>query len=227
MQLARRVAFLAVLGLAGCLALAGCRSQPSVAAYVGNHRYSQADVDRILKQVKDKPEPAVPVTRQRIVRLLVLRDLAQRMVTERKIEVKPFRGDFGQALNLPGDSELVKLYQSFYELRSVLEAVAPPGKVDDDDLLGFYRAGVDAGVFPPGASADQVRQGLAGNQNVLAIFGLRDLLSAEGDREHVRLNPRFGPLALPELQQSPQTGHVFELAVPFRAAANAPVRDSR
>ncbi len=227
MQRARRVAFLAVLGLVGGLALAGCRSQPSVAAYVGGHRYSQADVDRIVNQVKDKPEPAVPATRQRVVRLLVLRDLAQRMATERKIEVKPSSGDFGQALNLPGGSEYVKLYRSFYELQSALEAVAPPGKVNDDDLLGFYRAGVDAGAFRPGASVDEVRQGLAGNQDVLAVFGLRDLLSAEGDREHVRLNPRFGPLALPELQQSQQTGRVYELAVPFRAAANAPVRDSR
>jgi hypothetical protein len=226
MQRARRMALVAALALAAGLALTGCRSQPSVAAYVGDHRYTQADVDRIFNEVKDKPEPAVPATRQRIVRLLVLRDLAKQVATARKVQVKPIGADFGQVLNLPTDSAYVKLYQNFYELQSALGEVAQPAKATDDDLFGFYRAGVAAGVFPAGASDEVVRQQLGNNEGVMAVFGLRDLLAAEGDREHVRVNPRFGPLAMPQLQQDQQTGRVFELTVPFRADAKSPVRDS-
>src|SRR5688572_15259376 len=51
MQRTRRMALLAVLALAGGLVLAGCRSEPKVAAYVGGTRYTVADVSAMTSRI--------------------------------------------------------------------------------------------------------------------------------------------------------------------------------
>src|SRR5690242_15564510 len=48
MQRARRLALVAVLALLGALALTGCRSEPSVAAYVGDQKIMVKDIDGVI-----------------------------------------------------------------------------------------------------------------------------------------------------------------------------------
>ena len=49
MLLARRVVLVAVSAVLGGMALTGCRSEPTVAAYLDQKKITEADVDALIK----------------------------------------------------------------------------------------------------------------------------------------------------------------------------------
>jgi hypothetical protein len=226
MQRARRVALLALLAVLGGLALAGCRAEPAVAVYVGKAKYTHAYVDRVVNEIGPTRHPAVVVNRQWVVRLLVTRDLAKQLAAEKSLTVEPADAAvFSDVLKLPAGSEFAKLWADVYALQRAVGATVTPAPVADDDLLRYYRAGVAAGVYPAGVSDDAVRTNL-NNSTVLGRLGLRNLLVEAAARQHVTVNPRFAPLAMPLLLQDSGSGQLYEVAVPFPLDTTTGVRDS-
>ena len=59
MQRARRFAFVAALAVAGLTALTGCRTNPEVAVYLGQDRYTEAQVTQIYENAYDTLQAAV------------------------------------------------------------------------------------------------------------------------------------------------------------------------
>src|SRR5262245_45285808 len=104
MQRARRAALCALLALLGGFALAGCRTEPSVAAYVGDARYSLAEVDRIVATAESGKDAAVTADRQWVVRLIVTRDLARQLAAERGLTVEPDQADAPDRSQSPSGS---------------------------------------------------------------------------------------------------------------------------
>lgn len=226
MQRAYRMALCAVLALLGGLALAGCRSEPSVAAYVGDARYTQHDVDRIVNAVGSAEHPAVTVNPQWVVRLLVTRDVARRLATEQHLTVPSADlATFSEVLRLPAGNEYAKLWAEVYSLQRALGATLQPAPIADDDLLRYYRAGVAAGIYPAGAPDDAVRANLS-NATIAGRLALRNLIAEAVVRQHVIVNPRFAPLAMPLLLQDSSTGRLYEVAVPFPRDTTTGVHDS-
>ena len=96
-MITRRLVAAAVLGALAVTAVAGCRSQPTVAAYVGDKTYDTAKVEQIYDEARTShaasaspgptatpsARPEAPVSRQQIVAALVGRDLAAAVVAEK------------------------------------------------------------------------------------------------------------------------------------------------
>ncbi|HLL66183.1 MAG TPA: hypothetical protein VK453_10610 [Micromonosporaceae bacterium] len=89
MQRARRTAVLAVLTLAGVLALTGCRSEPGVAIYIGDTRYSQERVDGLANQFTDVVGAPPATSRQQVVSWIVASEVGKRMAAEEKWQTPP------------------------------------------------------------------------------------------------------------------------------------------
>jgi hypothetical protein len=220
MQRARRLALGALLILLGGLAVAGCRSEPSVAVYVGNVAYTNADVDRIVNPAGGRTDAAVTVTPQWVVRLIVTRDLAKQLAAEKNVTVEQV--DVSGVLQMPPSDEYAKLWSEVYALQRALVGSVRPQPVSDEDLSRFYQAGVAAGLFRPDVPLPDLREALAGAD--VAWFGLRNLIADAAATHHVTVNPRFAPLALPILVRP--GGQVFQLTVPFPVDTTTGVRDS-
>jgi hypothetical protein len=225
MQRARRAALCAVLALLGGFALAGCRTEPSVAVYVGDARYSQAEVDRIVATANATKDAAVTADRQWVVRLIVTRDLARQLAAEKGVTVEPAEVDsLSRVLSPSAGTEYTRLWAEVTILEGELQRTVIPAPVSDDDLLRFYRSGVSAGFFGPGATLEELREQLNARL-VAALIGLRRLIADAVVSHHVSVNPRFTPLALPVLLPS-NSGRIYQVAVPFEADTTTGVRDN-
>jgi hypothetical protein len=221
MQRARRAALGAALALLGALAMTGCRSEPSVAAYVGSVAYTHADVDRIVNPATARENPAVSVSPQWVVRLIVTRDLAKKLAAEKKLTVET--PDLSPLLNMPATDEYAKLWSEVVALENALGESAPPATITDEDLVRFYHAGVAAGFFRPDVPMGVLR-GSAGPE-LAPLFGLRKMFADAAVKHHVSVNPRFAPLAMPLLVRG-NGGRLFQLVVPFPPDSSTGVRDS-
>ncbi len=222
MQLARRVALGALAALLAGLALTGCRSEPSVAVYVGNVRYTHADIDRIVNPAAERKGPAVPVSPQWVVRLVVTRDLAKQLVAEKNLEVEPV--DLSRALNMASDDEYARLWNEVLALELALWGSVTPVSATDEDLARVYRAIVQAGLLDPDLPASVVRQQLGGPE-LAAWLGVRTLIADAVASHHVTVNPRFAPLAMPLLLRG-SGGQPYQIALPFPLDTTTGVRDS-
>jgi hypothetical protein len=215
MQPARRVALAALVAVLSGLVLPACRTEPTVAVYVDSHRYTEKSVDRIVKTGQGNPA-GLTASREWVVELLVARDIGEKLVAEQNVTVQ--HTDTG-----PAAAEYLKLWATVYDIEQALLQTAKQPHLTDADLTGFYRAGVAAGLYPAGATQDQVRAGL-NNPGVASVIGLRAMFS-DAAAHHVTVNPRYAPLALPYLHIDPQ-GHGYQLAVPFPPDTATGVRDS-
>jgi hypothetical protein len=225
MQRARRAALCAVLALLGSFALAGCRTEPSVAVYVGDTRYTQAEVDRIVAAANSAKNAVLTADPQWVVRLIVTRDLAKQLAAEKGVKVEPGQVDaLSQRWSSFANSEYARLWAEVMVREFALQETVTPAPVSDDDMLRFYRSGVSAGLFGPGLALEDLREQLNGPRFAVLI-GLRRLIADAVVSHHVSINPRFTPLALPILQQSP-SGRLYQVAVPFEADTTTGVHDS-
>lgn len=214
---AASVAALAVLSVAAC-----GRSAPDVAAYVGDTSYS---IDRV-NAIRDEAAQAyagavksaeaqgqqVPAERrqlnldgQDVVNLLVGLDLGKRILAEKGLqsadEISP--ADIGQALNVP-DTEYARLAAEWYDVFNALGKGLPKAELSDADRGAVYAALVKANVAPAGWSVDDQRKAFADPTiapQLSAVVGLSEALKDEVDRHDVRVNPRYGALAVPALLQ--------------------------
>src|SRR5262245_37383367 len=115
----RRIAGVTALVLGAGLALVGCQATPGTAAYVGDSRFTDNQVDQMVDQIdadvlKVQPEQNGKIDfgnlRQLLVRLQVFDALAARYAQEQHIDV-PAR-DYAaaaQQIGLPADDPYVRL----------------------------------------------------------------------------------------------------------------------
>jgi hypothetical protein len=200
------------------LALAGCRSQPRAAVYVGSTSYSQKAVDKLAVQLAKVPGIARGPSRQRIVQWLVMRDLGRRLVAENhwaqpKIDITVATGQIQQALGTdPGQAAkttatmqpLIALYANFQAYNAVVQqhaGEAPPTEADYADLYARAKA---AGLVPAGTdeAAYRVSLGDQNDQVFRSNIGLKALYAGEIKKAKVTINPRYAPAELPLLQDS-------------------------
>jgi hypothetical protein len=208
----RRLAGLVAVLVAGS-ALTACRSQPDVAAYVGDRKVTTAQVDAIVQGVNAEadrrlaafararatdpgtlPPPIVRTTGTEIVSLIVLADLGHRVIAERGLSPRPAPADtIAETFGLPPTDPYVVLWADYLSgLQSVAAAEqARPLTDDEADLL------YDAGASDPDADYDDAVYHFKTQVNLGPLFGARRRLAAAMEGADVSVNPRYGPVVLP------------------------------
>jgi hypothetical protein len=220
----------AVLVLVAAFGLAGCRSDPSVAAYVGSTRYSDDRVRGIADEAHRKLQEYVdaqqsasgassqaverPVTDQEVIDALVGRDVLKALAGEKKLtplDVDP--NQIAQQEQVPPDSEYVRLVAERDSYRLAILQKAKSVEPSEDDLREVYDNLVKASSGAYTGSYAQFKSSLAEQDTELigrsAAVGRE--VTAEAGNLDVRVNPRFGTASLSLVQISDQQGGVHSL----------------
>ena len=246
MQRARRFASIAVVASLGLAGLTACRSEPSVAAYVGdNTRITEKRVQEVwdnafaaLQKTNAEAEASAPpatlsITRSDIVRTLVSNNVLTE-VAKRESVTAPAElplGDYATQLRLPQDAEYVRLYAEsdalIRALRTKVQAAATD--VTDDDLREVFDVLIEAQEVPAGTTFEQFKTQLPAENLALVktAAAVRKEVAETTDAMKITVNPRYQPLVIPVLEFQTQDGALKPLVnVPLGdSAENNPVTD--
>lgn len=172
------------------LALTACRSNPNVAAYVGDTTYTEDRVTQLIDQVKAIPniDPQAVPDRYQVVQLLVLDQVCKRAAADLKATLPPVQTQ-------PGQPELAGLQQSLQNCRENLpvKAVQPTPA----ELREVYDNGVAVGAIKgddPATSFEKIAPQLAQDGQLGEALAKRNLLKDTAADMNVSVNPRYRPL---------------------------------
>jgi len=200
MPRSRRFAAVAVLALLGALALTGCgRAQPDVAAYVGNTRYTERQLDDLVDEYgKARPEARPAEPRPVALINLIIRDLARRAGEEHGIEIEPGPAEYNEiarATGLPADSKLVRMLTEVSAAVEALTASAEATAPTEDDVREIWDVLRRDPAFDPDVTYERVAELLRSNPaSAAAAFGTRKLLREQAAKTEVVVNPVYRPL---------------------------------
>lgn len=246
MQRARRLASIVVVACLGVGGLSACRSEPSVAAYVGDSvkvtetrvqevwDNASAELTRAVAEQPDAPDGAatMPITRAEIVRTLVghdvLADVAKREGVTAPADLA--LSDYATQLRLPPTTEYVRLYAETDGLLRALRAKVQAGAPDatEDDLRQVFNVLLTSGEVPAGTTFDQFKTQLPAENLALVktAAAVRKEVAELTDTLDITVNPRYQPLSIPVLEFQTQQGQLKPLVnVPLGEATDSPVTD--
>jgi hypothetical protein len=219
MQLRRVTSLLVLLALGG-LALAGCRSNPTIAAYVGSTQYSEERVTAIADEADAKlralaeqagaPRPARPVSEQQVVTALVSRDVLRELAREKQVTPVSVQADrIAQQVRVPADTEYVKVLAERDGYTLGLLRQAPSVEPSEAALREAYDnlGGAQLGSF------DKFKASLTDQEMELVgrSAAVRDEIAAQARKLDVVVNPKFGPAVLSLVDVADQQGGIHSL----------------
>ncbi|MDI1460393.1 hypothetical protein QEZ54_05380 [Catellatospora sp. KI3] len=179
------------------LALAACRSNPDVAAYVGDRQFTEAQVTQLLDDLKKQQgagaDPSSLPNRTQVVQLLVLDQLCQRV-------------NKAAAPAPAGPEDLGTISQRVQTCNESLQAA--PVQPTEADLREVYDNGVAVGAIVPAdpeQSFEKLKDRLGAGGEVATALGKRKVLTDAAKAADVSVNPRYRSLQFPLLsfQQGP------------------------
>jgi hypothetical protein len=231
MHRARRLATVALAASLAAAGLAGCRSAPSVAAYVGQNRISEDRVSAVYNDARDNAvtpangQQATSAIRRQdvldtLVGLDVMRDIAQRR------GLKPTALDsaqVAQAVGLKADAEYVRLYGEFRGLLNAVGNAAKPAQPTPADLRDVYNRLTAGGGNPNGATFEQFSTGITDTdrQTLAQNIGLRNDLQPQIAKLNTVVNPRYTEPELPLVSTQGADGREVPLVVLSLAPSQA------
>ncbi|MEV4533724.1 hypothetical protein AB0J82_07825 [Asanoa sp. NPDC049518] len=225
---ARRIASIVVVAALGLGGLAACRSEPSVAAYIGDRKVTENQVTQIFDgagagasatpaaQEQPAAEPTkVPgpaVSRQQVVDLEVTLALGRQVASEQGVQpVNAVTADqVAGELGVPATSQYAVDYTEWVNLSQGIFAkmgTSVPA-VTDEQLQGVYAALVKVKAIEAGFDLAQIKQAFGGGEFVSAAYQLTGMLEKAASANDTTVNPRYLPLSAP-LVVSSQGGAVF------------------
>ncbi|MEO3742186.1 hypothetical protein [Plantactinospora sp. B5E13] len=208
MQRARRLASIAVIAVLGTTALSACRSDSSVAAYVGDRKITENEVTSVLDDAKSKVPPDATVTppdrptvpgqarvpsRPEVVGTLLMAEVCRQLAAEKGFQPVPQSSMDAsvQQLALPATARYVQLYTEV----KACEAGIPvqPVTPTPEQLADLVARGRAADVIPLEAKDEEAAQQL--NQEIVhrALATRAALVEALAARD-ITVNPRYQPL---------------------------------
>jgi hypothetical protein len=222
---ARRLTSIIVIALLGLGGLSACRVETGKAAFVGGTTFTEDRVTAIYeeavadarKAVSSEPatgQPAtaaLPISRQEVVDVLVSLELGKRIVAANnyKSEAKPTDPKvIAEALQVPVGSEYTKLWTAWYDLQVTLLTSLPPAELTDEGIMEVYHALVDAGKINAGMTVAQVRETFGEAQFAQGAIMIITALKAEATKAKASINPKYQPLAAPQVVNT-QQGSIF------------------
>ncbi|WP_410809794.1 hypothetical protein [Micromonospora sp. 067-2] len=236
---ARRLVAVATVAV-GLVALSGCRAEPGIAAYVGDHRITDDRVAAVLKDARDKnpkptasptpsstpaeqptpPEPQLPGAVQ-VASVLVLSEVCEQISDEKnyqpRSQVAPEQVAEGLGLTVGTGyvREVAQLYTCLSGVPS--EPVAPT----QQELAAVIAVGREAGLIPATTTDEAAASQLDGDQLRGALAARRSLVEAAKGYD-VTVNPRYRPLEFPVLSFP---NNVAAVSVPLGELGSEAVTD--
>jgi hypothetical protein len=213
MHLARRLASVAVVAALGLGGLTACRTEPGIAAYVGDQQITEDTVTTWVDGANPVPQPeasaqpgpsvapdAPPaVTRQEAVDLAVSLDLGRQIVAEKnlatqaQITAEQVAGELG----VEPTSEYAKMYAEWINVAQAILGSVSPSAPTDEQIMTVYRQLVAAGAIEPNLPLADVKQAFGNGEFVSTASALADQLAEKADADGASINPRYLPLAAP------------------------------
>ncbi len=219
----------AILAVLAGLALTGCRTQPGIASYVGDHRLTDNEVEQLVTTIETDvkngggalEKEAYGNIRQLVVQLTVFTEIAKRYAAEKGLTLP--EQDYeaaAQQFGLPVTDPFVKLAVDSDSYRNLLLENAQPANPTEADLRDAYDRVVASGVQE--VTFEQLRDELAALPQLRSGVGLRNELSAAADRYGVSVNPRYQPLDMPLSGVPGQSGEIWLVVLPLGATGSTP-----
>ena len=246
MQRARRLASVAVVASLAVAGLSACRSEPSVAAYVGDAKITETRVQDIWDEAReafaDAPAPAadpaaqaapatLSISRTDVVRTLlsvnVLAEVAKRESLTLPADLSV--PDYAAALRVPENTEYVRLFAEADTYVKLLRQKAQNAPAASDaDLREVYDVLAAEKQVPEGTTFENFKTALPEQNKVLvqSAAAVRNEIKEVTGSMGIRINPRYQPLAIPVLEFQTQSGALRPLVVaPLGASSTSPVLD--
>lgn len=212
MQRVRRLGSLALVVALGTIGLSGCRSAPTMAAYVGDGQYTQKRIDEMTDEVRDAIESLSPADRatvnlgplrQTLLVTVVMGDVAMKVADERGVNVPA--ADMTvvtDMLGIPEGSQLAraivktdfaKALAETQTAMAALLAATPSIQPSESDQREVHKNLMTYQGVPVTDSFDDIRRGL-GKDDIGHEIALRRWLQAGVERYDVTVNPRYAPI---------------------------------
>jgi hypothetical protein len=236
MQRARRLASVAVVASLTVAGLSACRSDPSVAAYLGDQQITESQVQAVIDQAARATAAGTPVTplgRADVVKTLlsvdVLTQVAQRNNVTLPADLQ--LSEFATMLKQPEKADYVRLYATVQGyvagLRNALKSGPEP---TDAELKQVYETLAAHGEIQPGQSEAQFKSALTDSQKQLlqVATGVQHEITDVSGAMRIRVNPRYQPAIISVLDLQTQSGQNYPLVTaPLGPDETTPVVDAR
>lgn len=235
MQRARRLASVAVVASLAVTGLSACRSQPTVAAYVGAGTISDDRVKGVLDEalaapipLKEGEAPSPAVTRADVISALIGSEVMAEVGKKSNVTLPADLGldTYATQWHIKADTEFIKLYATANDYVKLLrQGAAASGELNEADLKQIYDILAASGETN-GASFEQFKTSLPdqNKQLVTSSTAIRDQINDVTAPLHIRVNPRYQPAEITVLQFQTQAGAVKPLiTAPFGDNQAAPV----
>jgi len=221
---ARRLVPVVALALLGALGLAGCRAQPTVAAYVDQTKITEEQVDAMVADAKAKAAtPEEQGTRAPgrgdVVSTIVLNQLCDDLQKQQGFNKPPVSTEqIKQSEGTPSSSEFAKIRANLWSCLSgvPVETQEPT----DAELRELYNLAKAAGAVD--VPFEDIRAQLAADQSVRQALAIDRTLTEAAKGKDITVNPRYRPLMFPVFTL--QSGEAI-VSIPMGELGSGAVRD--
>jgi hypothetical protein len=215
-----------MLAVLGGVALVGCQAQPGTAAWVGDTRFSDNQIEADAAAIQADLDKATPPgqlrfgnARVELVELSVFNALAGRYAAEQGITVPAPNYDASAAqFHLPASDPIVRLSAQKDAYQAALLPKATPVQPSEADLHAAYdsliQGGLDIGPY------EAVRPQLLTVPTLAPGLGLKAALGDAAQRYGIGVSPRYLPVQVPVADLGP-TG-VAVVALPLGEPEGSP-----
>ncbi|NUR74320.1 MAG: hypothetical protein HOU81_26215 [Hamadaea sp.] len=189
MRTHRRLITVAVAGALAALALAGCRSAPTAAAYVGDERLTEAQVTDMVDSTGGK------ISREGVVLSFVLSEACKQFAADKGFQPNTQQG--AQALASEGLDQSTEIGRIRLEMHSCIYGAPDAGtKVSDADLHWFYEDAIRVGALSPDVTFEQVKPEIVGSQEIVQTLALRRMWADATTKQDISVSPRYRSLSI-------------------------------
>jgi hypothetical protein len=246
MQRARRLASVAAVASLAVAGLSACRAEPSVAAYVGQSKLTEARIEAVWDEAHDKLEAALaaqpqqagkpvtmPISRADVVRTVLSAQVLELVAKQQNLTLPADMplNEIAASLHIPENTEYVRLVaQTDAYVRSLREGVKNPPPASDADLREVYDVLVSGGEVNASGSFAEFKNQLPeqNKQLVQNAAAVRKEIADVTAKMNIKVNPKYQPVGIPVLQFQTSQGEVRPLiTAPLGTSASAPVTDLR
>jgi hypothetical protein len=235
MQRARRLVAVVAVALVGSFVLAGCKADPTVAAYVGKTKITEKQVSEIVDDFNAKAaaaaraaeaqgqpaQPPTPLSRDLVVSTMVMGPVCEQLQLKQGFAKQTITVDqIAQQEGAPVDSTYAKLRADAWSCLAGMQATG--GVPTDEELRDIYDRAVAAGLGVP-AQFEDFKQHAAQDQTIQQYVAINRALGEAANVTNVTVNPRYRPLEFALF--AAQNGAPV-IVTPLGEDASGAVRDS-